>query len=1193
MDPFDNFDPSVFAGSVNTEISRASLDSMNEKVILDHLKSQYQALKRKKQIHEGDTSPLSESYCKQLLGPLVANHPKREVKLLAACVLADTLRIVAPAFPFEEKLIVDALQLFSKAIAIIQETSLKDVPLSYYDHLITCLAQTHAIYALCKKTCKADQKRTDNEIYLLVKALLYYGNHEASVAMHCSAIINDTIMAYSTITEDVFHLLMDELCRKSAVAKLVFSSHSMQMQHLVHDHIKRTCDELMTQYEHNLNNPNDKRKVLKKISHLFELLERIAETSTLCIKKTIDTLVKYLSHEQVELRTLFTKGLGKIFESDPVLLLESEFTLNAFIARFDDTRPGMRNEMLRVVHRILSAGPSQSVRKELWHVFSEPIKAKLVDHDESVRRNSVLLITTFFGVVPEPLVKAATLRCRDKKTSVRHFAITQIANAITCIQKDYNTSGILNAILHTYHADNGENQKVVESALIKFTSCFADTFEVLCESLDYQSSAAAETILSKMSRLRLVVCKLFELKRDPSQDETVRKLVHFLAQQFPMENVDAVAEWNIISEVKDSKFLKLIADSFVYADGFREGLERAKRIWRKSTCDYFTRVTGRMLLPISQEYAIRLPQRIRSIATEEKQTGLLRAFCLLSIYDPSATAGIHSVLDVLEKDIADAIKESNSNCHERIRLVLDFFCDTNCQVKAVHDLFRATSFMQKLTTLTINLPLSSIELCKSLAKAQAKFAEPEGEAYDNYLKYLNDQCEALGLVRRSRIKLVYKELMEKGKLMFKKGIFVDADILLNDIRECISSNEEESPQALKASMALQKAYFEAQTNIDSQKVSSYLASLFDAFMGLQRSSDRLGSAKATWVLKHLVALICSCKIRVCVFDNMQLLQSLSDVLGGVVSKDARLEVQKMLFKHVHTTNKLPLQCTVFLFITLLAENDRHNLSKVRDYVRSIVEKYRETALHEKKSQGVTLSDARAITCYPEYIFPILLYLLAHSAAFARERDSGLVSIQRVFVVFFEEVLGRTNESAGFLIELIRQLRSLDDRYYAESPNTRILCEVAARDLQEVLRNRLLSLEAVYSFPGSVQLPHFFTTPRKSSALLESTEFLPNNFTLIRMGFGGLFSLAHSSEIQLNSELEPTPEEPEQEFSDTASQIAGIVKEKYGQLSEHEVALIPWKTMRQEIAKSLGVESLSDDARKYAWKAVQALHEDTV
>jgi len=325
---------------------------------------------------------------------------------------------------------------------------------------------------------------------------------------------------------------------------------------------------------------------------------------------------------------------------------------------------------------------------------------------------------------------------------------------------------------------------------------------------------------------------------------------------------------------------------------------------------------------------------------------------------------------------------------------------------------------------------------------------------------------------------------------------------------------------------------------------------------------------------------------------MTLLQLLANVFGGILTKDTRIAVQKKMYKHVYHTRQLPLQCSVFLLMTVLAETSRPNLSKTREYWRSIVETFRALAAKGMAEQGVTLSDTRAITVYPEYVFPILLYLLAHSAAFLRERDTGLLSIQRALAVFFEECLGSTNECAGFLQELIRRIRALDDGYAAETTNTRILAEVSAKVLGEILKTRSLSAKDVFSFPGSVQLPHFFKKPTKSTAALESTNFLPPSFSVIRLGFGGMFTFAHSPEAQPEMLVESQSEdEIDADIFGTTSKISQAVQKLYGDLTEDDIALISWKKMRQEIAEALGVEELDEEARTIAWKAIQSLHED--
>ena len=1188
-DPFEDFGSVAPRSGQSELVPECNILLMDEKSLLKHLNAQQQSMSDLSQVAEGEVNSLSKKYIDQLISNYILDNPNTQIVLLSGCILADSLRINAPALPFPPEASPTAFKLFEKCFLIILEEASRREPSKYAHHLMACLADVHGMYAVCKQCFAASHSQIDDNILAVIKNLMKLGKQVSSMLCTTAGVISDIIISSRSMTEDVFKLLVSELMKQSTVAQFVFSNHAKQMQQLIHDHIMGVFSSHVHNFQQKPEPHEGNPRSSRNISHILELVHKIAKVNTRCVRNTVASLILHTENENPEIRAALVKGLGKIFDDEPTLLLESQNALQTFIARLSDTRPVVRNEMLRLVYKMLRTKRDNQIQEQLWKIFADPLVTKLVDVDESVRRNSVLMITSMdLLTVPPKVLQAVGERCRDKKRTVRHLAISQLAKSVSMLCNSDYMSWIPNTVLQPYHADDDSNRHVVETALYTMLESYSESFGVFCGHLDTYNFDILREIVSRMFRLRRVVVKLFEMKRCKADEDSASKLIFFLSNQLPVDNTDALEEWKTISEVKDHKFIRTIEQRFVFAEDLKETLQHVRRIWRKSTCDYFGRVLLRILLPIGRNYATSLGQTCQNLDCQN--IGEFRSFYLMRLYEPPM---FPSIAWVAQNALSCMHEKSDEKMHHVLALMFGFVLEPTNQSAEILTILQTQKFIETLMRICFEFSRVNYSLCKSAAKVIAQFLSTTEPHYTTVMKLLRSKHEALPATERTCSYLIYKQIIEKGKLAFGKDYQINESEVMNDIHASQASDDVASASSLAAAMRLMKAFFEAQHSVHKENVITYMTQLLRLASSLTHiDKPNLSESKRLAILKSLVGLIRSPKIRVCIFDAMHLLQGFAESLSEKDTKENRAALQKKLFHHLYRTGELPLQCTAFLLFTALAETDRHNLSKLREYVRVIVQKYRDMAIQQMASKRITLSDERAVAYYPEYIFPILLYLLAHSRVFVNEAEKSYLSIQRVFVIYFEEVLGQSNESASFLTALIQVIRSHDDRYDLASLNTRILCDVALLDLQEILNTRSVQADNIHTFPGEIQLPHFFAKPSPKAQSYDTQVLLCSDFNVIRTGFGGLLSCvnAKNNENQIADVLNELDKEALS--NDTAAaKIAAVVKEKYGHLDADDVALISWKTMRKEIAVALGSTELSEEERKIAWQAVETLHTD--
>ena len=218
--------------------------------------------------------------------------------------------------------------------------------------------------------------------------------------------------------------------------------------------------------------------------------------------------------------------------------------------------------------------------------------------EETVRKNAILVVMSQASeVTPLTLLKAVGQRCRDKKPAIRTVAVQQLSSYYaTLITRGPAVAWIPNDILHIYNLDDGTNQLAVEGALHTMIAS-SERFESFCGLLDDVSISIVQEIFSKMSRLRLVVAKLFSIRGAQEHRDVADKLIAFLQKNIPR---GVGGEWLSILNVKETRVFKDFSTKSTQWDHMQEVAKWIKTQSKKEAGDYFEReVLWRITLPLS------------------------------------------------------------------------------------------------------------------------------------------------------------------------------------------------------------------------------------------------------------------------------------------------------------------------------------------------------------------------------------------------------------------------------------------------------------------------------------------------------------------------------------------------------------------------------------------------------------------
>ena len=1184
-DPFDEFEsfPSV-SGNAKCSILEANLSSMNAKALSEHLQAQYQNIKKMEQSTEEISCIFSKEYASQLLSDKILESSCADVVALSACILAGALRMAAPRFPFSQKSLGDAFKLFRKMLNLCNKPC-KNMQSVYMSQFLQCLSDVHIMYALCKFA--TENTSVDKDVQEIAKELILLGRQNNSMLSPIASIMTDMMIATPMMSDGFFELVINEFTQKSPIVNLMICSHAKQLQHVIHDYIMNSLSRNLKAYTQAQESSDGRRKYHKSLQETLALVQKLAKVNAAYVRMLMPSIIKYTNHDDPEMRLLLVKALGKVLEDRNDFLQDSMQATELLCIRFSDTKPAIRNEMLRIAYKMLSQNQDTQHQQWQWNTFAKAFVEKLVDPDEAVRKNCVLMATSLkFSAVPHSVQVAVGERCRDKKTSVRNLAITQLAKCVDRAELSKEPAWIPNAILHTYYADDESNMNSVELALFTMIEGCGESISPLCTHLDSHSTKIVRDIFSRMHRVRSVVIRLIQISQESSQDDNVSKLLLFLAKQLPLEGFDALEEWKAVARTKDRKFLREVQDCLFYAKGFQETLHYMKRVWKKSTWDYVSRVLHRFSLPIKKSATSLFNADEERILNREKD---LRTFYLLRVYEPKLAPNIICIAEELKAEMQRQVSAPNVNLYSSINLALELLCEPCSQSEQLHNVVKSRNFIHTLLNLCLSLHHAQYTLIKTSAKAIAMFLDPKNQAYEEWIGLVQQSFVHQVVSRRISACTIYRKLIEAGSVVAGKQPVLVNESLITSLRVEAESPTDESALLYHVLNRLVQVCFESQTCVHTGNVFTFMSTLVQ--LADKQSFDG-EIKKLLYTLKALIRLLRSPMTQTCMFDNIQTLQNFANILCKEECKETRLIIQKKFYKHLRTPGAMPLQCTAFLLICALTDAHRSSIARSRDFLRNIIQKYRSFVMHQSTGERITLSDEKALSVYPEYIFPLLLYLLAHSPVFVSEGQSSFPSIQRAFYLFFEEVIGPANESASFLYALIHTMRVHDDRYNPASLNAKILCDVALRDLAEVLKTRSIHADSLFSYPGAIKLPHFFAKSSKNSPTLETEVLLQSDFSVIRIGPGGSLTCTDASKPKQEALRITHDLDEETLVADAGVQrITSIVQEKYGSMNSESVALLSWKTIRRDMASALQVDELDDFTRKVVWEAIEKLHEN--
>lgn len=198
----------------------------------------------------------------------------------------------------------------------------------------------------------------------------------------------------------------------------------------------------------------------------------------------------------------------------------------------------------------------------------------------------------------------------------------------------------------------------------------------------------------------------------------------------------------------------------------------------------------------------------------------------------------------------------------------------------------------------------------------------------------------------------------------------------------------------------------------------------------------------------------------------------------------RRVLQEKIASHI-CRNACDMRYVAVLFLFALQAGNKQEYQELQRTVQGV-----SVYLQHKKStnEQITLSSVQAMGCYMEHALPFLvLFLSRHPMYVSQEEKYQFVAYQRVWHLFFEELLRQGTECVSFLMDLLTRIKHSKDVFQDETEEenrSRVLAELGIAVFQQQLAKCNFQASSLERYPGSILLPNFFIPSASRSSLEE-------------------------------------------------------------------------------------------------------------
>ncbi|KAH7345730.1 cohesin-associated protein Pds5 [Rhizoctonia solani] len=362
---------------------------------------------------------------KELISTTILLHKDKGVRALAACCIADLLRLYAPDAPYTAPELKDIFQFFFRQLS----TGLRGPDAPYYNeyfYLLESLASIKSIVLVCDIPAADELLCT---IFRNIFDLVPMGlpkNVEMFMAEILVALIDECASLPSEVLEILLAQFLPARTRTDSPAYRLSIGVCTRTADKLQRHVAQYFGDLLLQHT-----PDDQTSMpaedVEELRTAHELVQRLAQAVAPLLLNVVPQLEEELRVTDQTIRSIATQTLGAIFGDSNGAKLARTYpsTWSQWLLRRNDRVAAVRVMFVECSKDILLH------HAELKGDMEEALKGKFMDPDDKVRAAVCKLFSqidyeaALHHVTTSQLEELAG-RCLDRKPAVRHEAFNSI-----------------------------------------------------------------------------------------------------------------------------------------------------------------------------------------------------------------------------------------------------------------------------------------------------------------------------------------------------------------------------------------------------------------------------------------------------------------------------------------------------------------------------------------------------------------------------------------------------------------------------------------------------------------------------------------------------------------------------------------------------------------------------------------------
>ncbi|CAE6457598.1 unnamed protein product [Rhizoctonia solani] len=365
---------------------------------------------------------------KELISTTILLHKDKGVRALAACCIADLLRLYAPDAPYTAPELKDIFQFFFRQLS----TGLRGPDAPYYNeyfYLLESLASIKSIVLVCDIPAADELLCT---IFRNIFDLVPMGlpkNVEMFMAEILVALIDECASLPSEVLEILLAQFLPARTRTDSPAYRLSIGVCTRTADKLQRHVAQYFGDLLLQHT-----PDDQTSMpaedVEELRTAHELVQRLAQAVAPLLLNVVPQLEEELRVTDQTIRSIATQTLGAIFGDSNGAKLARTYpsTWTQWLLRRNDRVAAVRVIFVECAKDIVSH------HAELKGDMEEALKGKFMDPDDKVRAAVCKLFSQIdyeaaLHHVTKSQLEELAGRCLDRKAScpvVRHEAFKSI-----------------------------------------------------------------------------------------------------------------------------------------------------------------------------------------------------------------------------------------------------------------------------------------------------------------------------------------------------------------------------------------------------------------------------------------------------------------------------------------------------------------------------------------------------------------------------------------------------------------------------------------------------------------------------------------------------------------------------------------------------------------------------------------------